>query len=308
VTASIPRLTGQDWQDWANKLLSCHYGPTEYQQIPDNDRGDAGLEGFTRTLGHAYQAYGCEEPTTVGDRYDKQRDKLTKDVAKFISNRPIFQRLFGTVRITRWALLVPHCDSKEIVSHATKKTAEVKAENLPYVADEFHVCVCQESDFPLARDQLINTANRTLEVVSEPSTPQEIADWAAANQGPSATLSQKLSRLPTLPNDQTRKAFQDQVLDWYLRGQEILDALRQHPEVYARVQAVKSHREGYLAAGLVSGAPPQDRLLQAINDLRTTLEQEVRQLHRLSSESLAYEAVADWLLRCPLDFPEVANA
>lgn len=77
MSAHIPRLSGEEWQDWANKLLTCHYGPTEYQRVPDNDRGDAGIEGFTLSNGHAYQAYGCEEPLSTSERHAKQRDKMT---------------------------------------------------------------------------------------------------------------------------------------------------------------------------------------------------------------------------------------
>ena len=109
-------------------------------------------------------------------------------------------------------------------------------------------------------------------------------------------------------HQQARKEFHSRVLDWYLKGQDILDALRAHPDTYAKVKAAKSHRESFLVTGIVSGLTPQDHLMQAVNELRAALEQEVHELHRFSSESLAFEAVADWLLRCPLDFPEVANA
>jgi len=33
----------------------------------------------------------------------------------------------------------------------------------------------------------------------------------------------------------------------------------------------------------------------------------VRELHSFSAQDLAVEAVADWLMRCPLSFPEAAN-
>jgi hypothetical protein len=99
MTAHITRLSGEDWQNWANKILAVHHGPTEYQQIPDHDRGDAGLEGYTLGNGYAYQAYGCEEPISTADRFEKQRDKMTKDIGKFIGNRPILTRIFGTVQI-----------------------------------------------------------------------------------------------------------------------------------------------------------------------------------------------------------------
>jgi hypothetical protein len=86
-------MCGDDWQQWANRILSAHYGPLEYQQVPDHDRGDAGIEGFTRTDGHAYQAYGCEEPISTAERYAKQRDKVTQDIGKFILNRATLARL-----------------------------------------------------------------------------------------------------------------------------------------------------------------------------------------------------------------------
>jgi len=304
MAAQITRLSGDEWQEWATRLLSCHYGPTEFQRIPDNDRGDAGLEGFTRSEGHAYQAYGCEEPISTRMRYDRQRNKMTQDITKFTTNQSALRRLFGSIQITRWALIVPFCDSKEIVAHAATKTAEVLAHNLPYVAPSFQVCVCQEDDFPAARDILLNTGARGIQVSSTPPSAEEIAMWSAANQQPSTVLTQKLSRLPTLKTEAARREFHNKVLKWHLWGQDILAALRQYPELYAKAREAKSHREEFLAAGLASGGTSQNILMDAINEFRTTLQQEVRELHRFPSETLAYEAVADWLLRCPLDFPE----
>src|SRR5271157_4090331 len=144
---------------------------------------------------------------------------MTTDVGKFIANRVLLQRIFGTVKITRWALFVPHFDSKEIVAHAAKKTQEVKATTLPYVADSFHVCICQQSDFSLADRSLINAAQRQLRISPESPTHDRIEDWAEENQGPSQVLSEKLRRLPTLRTDDDRRRFQASVLDWYLKGQ-----------------------------------------------------------------------------------------
>ncbi|MDR0604437.1 MAG: hypothetical protein LBG80_09075, partial [Bacteroidales bacterium] len=40
-------LSGDEWQDLGNALIGLKYGPANYQRVPDNDRGDAGIEGFT---------------------------------------------------------------------------------------------------------------------------------------------------------------------------------------------------------------------------------------------------------------------
>lgn len=302
--AQIPHLVGKDWQDWADKLLSCHYGPTDYQRIPDHDRGDAGLEGFTRTDGHAFQAYGCVEPISTNARYENQRDKMTEDIGKFVSNQVKIGELLGNVKITRWALLVPHCDSRRLVAHAAAKTEEVLKTPPPYVGLGFQVCVCQEIDFIEARDRLMNAAVRQLEIEAVPPTQEQIAQWTAANEAPSAVLAEKLQRLRTLNTPKKRSDFQTAVLDWYLRGQDVLETLRKHPDIYAKVQKAKSHHEAYLASSIASGLASHELLNETLSELRVTLEAEVRELHRFPSDMLAHEAVADWLLRCPLDFPD----
>jgi hypothetical protein len=307
MAASITRLCGEEWQQWANSLLSCHYGPTEYQRVPDNDRGDSGIEGFTVTDGHAYQAYGCEEPLATAARYAKQRDKMTADVGKFITNRATLQRLFGTIRVTRWALFVPYSDSKEIVGHAATKTTEVVAASLPYVADSFRVVVCQEEDFRAARDQLLSNSTSALHVEADSPTVEQVSDWAATHDTLAATLTDKLRRLTTIRNEDDRGKFHTQVLKWYLEGQDILDGLREYPEVYEKVVQAKLHRENFLAAAAISGEAPHELFTASIKTLKDTFQAEVKALHAFNAESLAHEAVADWLLRCPLDFPEVAT-
>ena len=302
--AHIPRLVGNEWQDWADKLLTCHYGPTEYQKISAHDRGDAGIEGYTRSEGHAYQAYGCVEPISTKDRYEAQRDKMTQDINKFINNHATIARLVGQVKITRWVLFVPHFDSKNIVAHAATKTQEVIDAKLSYVAGTFQVCVCQEDDFMVARDLLLNAAVRKLYIEVPPTTPEQIAEWKAANEGPSEVLAEKLQRLKTLKTPKRRVEFQETVLNWFLRGQDALEALRKHPDIYEKAQRAKSHHEAYLARTIVSGLPSQDLLNETVKELCSTLADEVRELHRFPSEILAHEAVADWLLRCPLDFPD----
>ncbi|MEK8029710.1 hypothetical protein AACH06_02660 [Ideonella sp. DXS29W] len=307
MAAYVARLSGDDWQAWANQILSCHYGPADYQTIPDKDRGDAGLEGFCPSKGHAYQAYGCEEPVSVQERYEKQRGKMTTDIGKFIANAPILSKLLAPTKIRRWILFVPQFDSKEIVAHASKKTAEVLAANLPYVADDFRVMVCQEDEFAIERDKLISASTKGLQIKSAAITAADLAQWTSTNDVLLEALERKVARLPTLTSDAQRATFVQQVLTWYLDGQAVLDRLRGYPQVYEKVVATKSHREAFLAMTAMQGGKSNEILMATLKELRDTLEREAKELHNFSAEQLAYEAVADWLIRCPLDFPEVAS-
>jgi hypothetical protein len=308
MSAYVPRLSGEEWQRWANKLLTRHYGPTEYQVVPDNDRGDAGLEGFTVTSGHCYQAFGCEEPISTPARYAKQRDKMTEDIRKFVSNRTLLVRIFGNIKIKRWVLFVPYADSKEIIAHASKKTDEIIAAKLTYVGDEFRVMVLQEEDFASERDDLMSIpSSRTLMFQVEKSSEEAIAEWEVTNDRLAKILFDKIRLLPTLTGDGMQQKFHATVLRWYIEGQSILEALRQYPETYQRVVQTKAHRENYLVMTAASGRSPQEILQLSLQQLYDDLKAEVKELHSFSAEALAHEGVADWLLRCPLDFPKATN-
>jgi hypothetical protein len=307
LAASVARLSGDDWQEWANQLLSCHYGPVEYQTIPDRDRGDAGIEGFTVSNGHAFQAYGCEEPVSTQERYEKQRTKMTNDLRKFVENEKALLKLFGTVKISRWVLFVPYFDSKEIVGHASVKTAEVVKAKLPYVDTNFRVTVVQESDFSVARDQLLNASSSKLDIKAEPVTTEGLGEWITSNDALASALTRKLRKLPTLKSEDVRATFRERVLRWYLDGQSVLAELRKYPLVYEKVIRTKAHRENYLVMASLSNSAPHDILSSAINQMRETLLAEAKELHLFSAETLVFEAVADWLVRCPLDFPELVD-
>jgi hypothetical protein len=306
MTAQVARMCGTEWQQWGNLLLATHYGPTDYQKVPDKHRGDAGIEGFTISSGHAYQAYGCEEPVDTKTRYEKQRDKITEDVGKFVQNRTILERIFGATRITRWVLLVPYFDSREIVVHAARKTAEVREVALPYVGDGFRVVVIDEEHFSIEREQLLNARSNCVRVDVEPATTEQVTGWAAEHDDLFETLDRKIARLPTLRTKMQREEFRDRVLKWYLEGQSILEALRKYPNIYEAVIRSKSHQENYLAMSAATlGPSPADVLRTAFENLTSHFGREAKQLSSLSAESLVHEAVGDWMLRCPLDFPEV---
>lgn len=307
MTANLTRLSGDEWEAWANRLLSHHYGPTNYQRVPAKDRGDAGIEGFCLSKREAFQCYGCEEPISVEERYKKQRDKMTTDIQKFIDKKSVLKLLFGALKMKRWVFFVPYFDSKEIVAHAAKKTQEVIDAGLPYVGDDFRVVVCQETDFAVARDQLLSATSQGLKFKSAPVTPEEVKAWTQSNDVMLGVLKGKIEKLPTLQTQVQRDAFVTNVLQWYLSGQALLERLREYPQVYEKVIETKSHREAFLAMGSLHGSASNVVVMETLEDFKDTLKREAKELHDFCAEQLAYEAVADWLIRCPLEFPEAAN-
>jgi hypothetical protein len=182
----------------------------------------------------------------------------------------------------------------------------VLAANLSYVGDGFQVTVCDEEQFAVQRDCLLNAGTRRLGSDVDEATDEEITEWAEENDTLVATLDEKISRLPTITDEQERWEFRNRVVKWYLEGQDILEALRRHPEAHEAVLKAKSHRENYLVkiCSLRRGTP-SDMFDEALNGYMATVIKQAYMLAEHTVESLAYEAVADWMLRCPLNFPKV---
>ncbi len=306
----ITRLMGNEWQEWADQLLSRHYGPTEYQKIPAKDGGDAGIEGFTVTSGHAYQCYGCDEPVSVDDRYTHQRNKMTTDIGKFIRNDKKLKAVLGPTLIRRWCLFVPVYDSRRIVEHANTKTAEVKAAKLPYVAPGFRVIVTEEKDFAKERDELTNLRPNAIEVSNDPTREDELADWASKNDPLIAQIDGKVARLPTIRDGARRLVFRNEMIRHYLDGQNVLRALQTtYPIAYERVVRIKYEKERYLkTASMVATGNPSEILKNTVADLRQAVDEGRCGVASGTADAVAYGAVAEWMLRCPLDFPEESGS
>jgi hypothetical protein len=300
-------MHGDDWQNWANQLLTEHYGPTNYVKIPDTE-GDGGLEGFTRKEGHAFQAYGAEPGKTAKQLYEAQRQKMTDDINKFINNTGLLTKLLGGTKITCWILFVPKSSLKDLVAHANVKTQEVLAANLNYVAQGFYVTVCDEEHFASERDRLLMYKSDAICIETETPDQAAVEKWATTNDGLVQTLNEKLKKLTTCPTEKERTRFRRDVLLWHVEGQNLLDQLRHHSNTaYEKVIKTKGQFEKRLSSIQMSTPNSADVFQQTLKDFLATLQNVVKSLSPLNANSLALEAVADWLLRCPLDFPNGGN-
>ena len=300
---SSPRLVGEDWQRWCDQLLQLYYGPGEYQKIPDNQQGDAGLEGFSNS-GHAYQAYGPDEPLATDQRYKKHRTKITNDIRKFIENEDILSQIFGTVKIKRWILLVPFFDSKEIVKHASKKTKEVIDRKISYVDTDFQVMVQDEDAFAREREQLVKAGLTSISVNGDVAD-LEIEEWADENNELISTLDAKISHIKTISPDSNKFKIRNEMIKLYLNGQNVLNDIREYPSVYENIITVTRERERYLATETIMSSTSNHQIfLDSLDKIKNTLASDVPGVARGTLESLAWGTLADWLIRCPLDFVE----
>ena len=298
--------SGPEWQQYVLLLLKTHYGPASFQEIPDKDRGDCGLEGFSRNGdGAAYQCYCHDEPLSIADVTTKQKTKVTRDLKKLKDNGMALQAVLGGVKIDRWILVVPRFDSKELLAHTTKKAAEIRKAALPYVTTTFQIQVIKDDHFAVERAVLFDSGAKKINYQVNDPPDADVQAWAGSNDPLVQKLDQKIGRLKTVPAV-SRTPVREQFLRHYVTGQNLVEQLRvDHPEIHARLLTCQKNRERYLVtASLLTSAESPLILQKVISDYQSELDREVKGLSDSNTECLAHGTVADWLLRCPLDFPE----
>jgi hypothetical protein len=193
---------GDEWQEHIARLLRARYSePGMYQEMPSRDKGDLGLEGFSKD-GICYQCYAAVLPYDVKALYEKQRDKVTEDIAKFINNASRFHKVFGGVKIKRWVLVVPHFLSTKLLEHCTKKTNEVVAVKLPYVDGKFDIGIITDAAFEVELAKLTSVHLYKHDLLIKEPAAEEIQSFASGNVALLKRVSEKAVKLPKLDTTQ----------------------------------------------------------------------------------------------------------
>lgn len=290
----------KEWEEHVNDLLRIKHGQENYVPIPDRHNGDAGIEGFS-FCGNAYQAFCPEELCALEQLYNKQRDKMTTDINKFIENKNgVLSSILGGTKIKRWILVVPNHLSKHLNAHASAKTAEVIAAKLPYVDNnDFHVLVWDRNTFKGEEAELLEQGIRVLRLERKTISDMEINAFQADKSEFVNNVETKLSKLKPAPQHQIEKA-RDSMLKQAIYAQNMLGDLKQeYPEYHSQIISGVIEREEKLPIEYFESQPKS--LTQQITALKEILAKKSK-LHEDNLDCIASGTVADWLMRCNLNF------
>jgi hypothetical protein len=304
MSAAIRFWDGDQWQDNVCTLLGFRYGPGNVQKVPSKNKGDLGIDAFILSHGHAYQCYAPQEPLTSEARYEKQRDKLTEDISKFIDNKDGLKKLFGSLLIGRWVFVVPLCDNRDLLAHAAGKVEVVLKASLPYVKDDFRILVEDEADFEKERKEAVSRGIEQLSLPLAPPAPELIVDWTEQNNELVGNLRTKLLKLnPTMTEPELNRRISE-FITYLLQGENARSyLLAEHPELWEEINKRVRNREHNLAfLGGNPEATPNIAFRQEWDGFRAELKQTISPIADESADAIARGVLADWLARCPLDF------
>lgn len=298
-----------EWELHAYGLLQDRHGATNVMKVPARHKGDFGIDYYCVSGRVAYQCYAVQEPCEVDDRANKQKAKITKDLNKF-SSRTEVSSLFVGSKVERWILVVPIHDSAQVNLLLGAKTTQVRSLNLAYVAPDFEVLIHDLEGFDPASVGLRAYHRNQIILPPQPATTEQIDNWTRASNPLVASLTRKLvKRLDSTDPVRVNEAVHDMV-SRFLEKENTLDALRRDvPHLHEALAAVISRHAAKLSFyGSPENATPHHILRTEFDSLTAELKQSIPNFSDASAQQIALGAIAEWLLRCPLDFPPYGHA
>ncbi|QWG23225.1 hypothetical protein KMZ93_25370 [Bradyrhizobium sediminis] len=290
-----------DWEVFALSLLQSRHGALDVHKIPAAHKGDFGIDYYCTTQAVAYQCYVAQEPIDIVTRADRQKKKITTDIGKIVSNASEVSKLFMGVPIKHWILLTPVHDSKDVNLHCAKKTLEIRKLNCAHLDGHFEIDIHDQKSFPVAAVAAgISALTKVTLDVPHP-TAQEMTLWQAGSPSLLANATHKLMK--RAGPDKIQEVVAEAVRS-FLQGNAILDALRSTaPDLHERVIASVALRSRRLSFAGPQGGPGPGSILNAeIENLIAAIKGAATNLSDDNAERIALGAVAEWIMRCPLDF------
>ena len=138
-------FNGDSWEDLCQLIFKSKYMDRHYQEMVASP-GDYGIEGFTKLDGIAFQCYCPDNHYTQKELYEKQRNKITKDLGKLRTNKAEIGSRLGPVKIKEWIFVTPLITDNNLLEHAQAKQEEVISWNLDIIDDNFKVII-RDADF-----------------------------------------------------------------------------------------------------------------------------------------------------------------
>ncbi len=305
-------LDGDSWEKWCDACYRDRYQQQHFIKIPASHLGDAGIEGYTLS-GIAYQCYCPERNYSDEELHSHLRDKVTKDIGKFI-DKDNAKRLkaLGIPKIKEWHFVIPEYRDKRIVEHLEKKRIEVVSVQesdpvtfyyidhdiklLPKIAEDFNVEFVRLIRNPLV-DLKLNMAVKSAEGV----------DWRTCSTEKIDNIKRKLKAIMnTTEDDDSFKEMLEYWAEAYLAGIEIMSTLQKsygsiYEELFELEQQYK--RDVSMQSRMNADHTLNNSLfMEILNKFENAIRTNFNCFSEPSILELRRDLVSGWLADCSLQF------
>ncbi|NVN96019.1 MAG: hypothetical protein HXX18_12125 [Bacteroidetes bacterium] len=297
---------GTTWEEFCQICFKRKYESEGYQEMP-SWQGDLGIEGFTRT-GILFQCYCPDEEYTPDVLYEKQRDKITIDLKKLVTNETELKNYIKTIKVKQWIFVTPGYKKKDIVKHCQDKAEEYRKLKLSILDENFDVLIYDIDFFATEIPLVLDYRKKKIEI--NPLTQKsktEIADWKSKEISLVENAIRKHGQriLPaTTDRDNKINILTQNSISHFLNGNITIKIMQEKfPKDYEKFMRVVSFFEQKVTELCITNTGDNNLLYRQIEvELKFKLKEAFNYIDQITIDRLTEQVLADWILRCPINF------
>lgn len=305
-------MNGNAWEDLCVRCYRLRYQEQHYVAVPAVHKGDAGIEGYTKT-GIVHQCYYPERYYSDEDLYLHLRKKMTADIKKLLKNATRMKSL-GVPSIHEWHFNIPEYRDSRILTHASAKQKEVLSAkaNKPiacsHIADDFQIVIKIADDFAPEIGCIIrnNYSATRLNLAVQHISPIR---WSDCESEKVNNIRRKVKAVMNIEDDSDPglNKIIGLYVDFYISGVENMAKLRiSFPEIYAALYRLE---QSYKNEVTIKTTMNTDHRLnnEVFADILTEFGEKLEKdfsntFDQASIGELKQSLVAGWLADCSMEF------
>lgn len=298
----IEQLTPKEWEMFCARMLRYHYGANNFWEVPDEDRGDFGLEFFTID-GTLYQCYYPDKNADMSAYKKKVQDKIREDLKKLKTNEDGIEKILDgiVVKVKRWVLLIPEMKSKELIKYCNTKKKQLLQDPPAFIdTDNFQAKIDTSASYPDGELFAKQVHAKTVDIPLIQVTDTEKAVWQARNTQFSANIERKSDTF--MGKNSTR--FKDNVVKKYIQIERFLDELREnYPDLHELVEdSARAQLEKIRDDSLFQDALDKAFVSNVIKGNEKAFSKHASYMSDTNMQSLSFGYLSKWLAECFMDF------
>ena len=293
---------GDSWEDLCQLVFKSKYKDKQYQEMVASP-GDFGIEGFTKLDGVAFQCYCPDTHYTQKELYEKQRDKITKDLEKLRTYENEISRRLGGTKIKEWVFVTPQITDNKLLSHAQTKQEEIVRLGLSIIHPNFKV-ILQDADFFATEINAIQTAKGkkiTLFSALDLANSAENQDGSIYEENISRKNKVRCTFNGVLNEEKHLKLNRLTSNKWLNSDPFLKEIEKKASEIYFHVMRVISQYESEVEELCITWRGDAEELISKVRDeLAQRLGEATPALGEAERYRIADQMTSTWIALCPL--------
>lgn len=290
---------GTKWEIFCEKMIRHHYTQPYFTSVPATDRGDCGLEFFTRD-GSIFQCYFPDPKYSMSEYKKHVQTKIRTDLKKLKTYENQINNFLDDIVIKQWVLLIPNNKTKDLITYCNTKKREILKENIVFIdKDNFTVKIETAESYPSSKHFALKYSDELIHINTKEINEDILLDFKdSIFEKNIKRKSNYVSKKPEI--------FSKNMIGKYLNITTYLDELRfTFPDTYQEIEEcgrmLLSKMQDMIE---IEELEPNNKFIQAvkaqneiqINSLFGTI------ISKYNRDELPYGLISKWIAECNMDF------